>query len=45
VAAVRIFVVSCVRVAWALQSATAFGRRLYAVGANREAARIAGVTT
>ena len=43
--AVLIFVVIFVLIAWALQSATAFGRRLYAVGANREAARIAGVTT
>jgi ribose transport system permease protein len=43
--AVLIFVVIFVLLAWALQSATAFGRRLYAVGANREAARIAGVAT
>ena len=45
VSAVLIFVVIFVLLAWALQSATAFGRRLYAVGANREAARIAGVAT
>ncbi|HSV00814.1 MAG TPA: ABC transporter permease [Roseiarcus sp.] len=45
VSVVLIFVVVFALFAWALQSATAFGRRLYAVGANREAARIAGVTT
>jgi ribose transport system permease protein len=45
VSAVLIFVVIFVLLACALQSATAFGRRLYAVGANREAARIAGVAT
>ena len=45
VSAVLIFVLIFVLLAWALQSATAFGRRLYAVGANREAARIAGVAT
>src|SRR5271156_1454760 len=43
--AVLIFVLIFVLLACALQSATAFGRRLYAVGANREAARIAGVAT
>ena len=45
VSAVLIFVVIFVLLAWTLQGSTAFGRRLYAVGANREAARIAGVTT
>jgi ribose transport system permease protein len=45
VSAVLIFVLIFVLIAWTLQSATAFGRRLYAIGANREAARIAGVTT
>ena len=45
VSAVLIFVVIFALLAWGLQSATAFGRRLYAVGANREAARIAGIAT
>jgi len=38
------FTIAFVLLAWAIQSYTAMGRRLYALGTNREAARIAGVT-
>jgi ribose transport system permease protein len=37
------FTVAFILFAWVLQSFTAMGRRLYALGTNREAARVAGV--
>lgn len=44
VPAVVFFVVAFVLVGWVLQSRTVFGRQLYAVGANPDAARVAGVS-
>lgn len=40
---VLVLVVGFVLVGWIVQSHTVFGRRLYAIGANRDAARVAGV--
>lgn len=37
------FTIAFILFGWLLQSSTALGRRLYALGTNREAARIAGV--